>query len=54
MECQDRRILFLEVRSALRNKSAGDAELMAFLDRLPTDSDKACGLRAKIRDRIGR
>ena len=54
MEREDRNVLFLEVRAALKNKSTGDAELMILFDRLPTDSDKACGLRAKIRDRLGK
>ena len=54
MEREDRRVLFLEVRAALKSKATADVELADFLNRLPTDSDKACGLRAKIRDRIGR
>ena len=53
MEREDRRILLLEVRAALKNKATADVELAELLSRLPTDSDKACGLRAKIRDRLG-
>lgn len=53
MEREDRRILFLEVRAALKSKATSDSELVDLLNRLPRDSDKACGLRAKIRDRIG-
>ncbi len=54
MEREERNALFLEVRAALKNKATADVELADFLNRLPTDSDKAYGLRAKIRDRLGK
>lgn len=51
MERNDRSVLFRMVRLALKSERA-DAELLILLDQMPSDSDKARGLRAKIRDRL--
>ena len=53
MERENRSVLFKEVRAALRSKESTTDDLIALLNQLPRDSDKAQGLRAKIRNRVG-
>ncbi len=52
MNRDERSSLFKETRLILRDKTVRVEALVALLSQLPSDSDKARGLRAKIHDRL--